>query len=128
METEEAEKKEAPETGDEEKKPENETKPPEPSKEELENPARVTPAQERFVRFDEGSRFAPAVAGMASKTRGFVVLRDTTPGEEVEYVASTRTIVPGVTGPAGGAAAAAAAPAPEEPAAPEAFEFDPNDV
>jgi len=127
METEEAEKKEAPETGDEEKKPENETKPPEPSKEELENPARVTPAQERFVRFDEGSRFVPAVAGMAGKTRGFVVLKDTTPGEEVEYVASTRTIVPGVTGPAGGAAAAAA-PAPEEPAAPEAFEFDPNDV
>ena len=80
------------------------------------------------MRFDEGSRFAPAVAGMASKTRGFVVLRDTAPGEEVEYVASTRTIVPGVTGPAGGAAAAAAAPAPEEPAAPEAFEFDPNDV
>jgi 26S proteasome regulatory subunit N2 len=127
METEEAEKKEAPETGDEEKKPEDETKPPEPSKEELENPARVTPAQERFVRFDEGSRFVPAVAGMAGKTRGFVVLKDTTPGEEVEYVASTRTIVPGVTGPAGGAAAAAA-PAPEEPAAPEAFEFDPNDV
>jgi 26S proteasome regulatory subunit N2 len=58
---------------------------------------------------------------MSQKTRGFVVLKDTTPGEEVEYVASTRTLVPGVTGPAGGDAA-------EEPAAPEAFEFDPNDV
>ena len=127
METEEGTDKKKEEEGGEEKKAES-APAPEPSKEELENPARVTPAQERFVRFDEGSRFTPAVAGMASKTRGFVVLRDTTPGEEVEYVASTRTIVPGVTGPAGGAAAAAAAPAPEEPAAPEAFEFDPNDV
>ena len=125
METEDAGAKE--EEGDEAKTAEKRAEAPEPSKEELENPARVTPAQERFVRFDEGSRFAPAVAGMAAKTRGFVVLKDTTPGEEVEYVASTRTIVPGVTGPAGGAAAAAA-PAPEEPAAPEAFEFDPNDV
>ena len=128
METEDAGAKE--EEGDEAKTAEKRAEAPEPSKEELENPARVTPAQERFVRFDEGSRFAPAVAGMAAKTRGFVVLKDTTPGEEVEYVASTRTIVPGVTGPAEGAvaAAAAAAPAPEEPAAPEAFEFDPNDV
>jgi 26S proteasome regulatory subunit N2 len=64
---------------------------------------------------------------MSTKTRGFVVLKDTTPSEEVEYVASTRTIVPGVTGPAAGAAGAAAA-ATEEPAAPEAFEFDPDDV
>ena len=106
---------------DEEKKDEEEKKAPEPLKEELENPARVTPAQERFVRFDEGSRFVPTVSEMSQKTRGFVVLKDTTPGEEVEYVASTRTLVPGVTGPAGGDAA-------EEPAAPEAFEFDPNDV
>ena len=99
METEEAEKKEAPETGDEEKKPEDETKPPEPSKEELENPARVTPGAGALrARFDEGSRFVPAVAGMAGRRGGFVVLKDTTPGEEVEYVASTRTIVPGVTG------------------------------
>ena len=78
------------------------------------------------MRFDEGSRFVPVVAHKATHARGFVVLRDTTPGEDVAYVESTRTIVPGVTGPAGGAAAAA--PAEEEPAAPEEFEFDPNDV
>ena len=103
METEEAEKKEAPETGDEEKKPEDETKPPEPSKEELENPGAVTPAQERFTCASAREAVScPPSPGWRGKTRGFVVLKDTTPGEEVEYVASTRTIVPGVTGPAGG--------------------------
>ena len=105
-------------------------KAPEPSKEELSNPSRVTAAQERYVRFDEGSRFVPVHMastgnGKAAPTRGFVVLRDTTPGEEVEYVTSTRT-PPAAA--AGGGAAAAAAPAEEEPAPPEAFEFDPNDV
>ena len=94
----------------------------EPSKEELANPARITPAQERYVRFDEGSRFLPVTAaGKAAPSRGFVVLRDTTPGEEVEYVTSSRT-------PPAAAAAAPAAAAEEEPAPPEAFEFDPNDV
>jgi 26S proteasome regulatory subunit N2 len=91
----------------------------------------VTPAQEKYVRFDEGSRFVPIVAEKATRAHGFVVLRDTTPGEDVEYVQSERTLVPGVTGPAAagaGGGAADAAPAEEEPAAPEAFEFDPNDV
>jgi 26S proteasome regulatory subunit N2 len=105
-------------------------KEPEPTKEELANPARVTPAQERYVRFDDGSRFVPIAAGKAGKaapTRGFVVMRDTTPGEEVEYVTSTRAPPAGVAG-APGAAAAAAPAAEEEPAPPEAFEFDPNEV
>jgi 26S proteasome regulatory subunit N2 len=120
------EEKDAEKNGEDETKAETDTTP-EPLKEELANPARVTPAQERFVKFETGSRFVPAVSSMSTKTRGFVVLKDTTPSEEVEYVASTRTIVPGVTGPAAGAAGAAAA-ATEEPAAPEAFEFDPDDV
>jgi 26S proteasome regulatory subunit N2 len=107
----------------EEEEDEKEKKKPEPTKEELSNPARVTPAQERYVRFDEGSRFVPAAADLK---RGFVVLKDTTPGEDIEYVAATRTLVPGVTDTGGGAAAAV--PAEEEPAAPEEFEFDPNEV
>ena len=107
----------------EEEEDEKEKKKPEPTKEELSNPARVTPAQERYVRFDEGSRFVPAAADLK---RGFVVLKDTTPGEDIEYVAATRTLVPGVTDTGGGAAAAV--PAEEEPAAPEEFEFDPTDV
>jgi 26S proteasome regulatory subunit N2 len=106
-----------------EEEDEKEKKKPEPTKEELSNPARVTPAQERYVRFDEGSRFVPAAADLK---RGFVVLKDTTPGEDIEYVAATRTLVPGVTDTGGGAAAAV--PAEEEPAAPEEFEFDPTDV
>lgn len=108
---------------DDEEDAEKEKKKPEPTKEELSNPARVTPAQERYVRFDEGSRFVPAVADLK---RGFVVLKDTTPGEDIEYVAATRTLVPGVTNTGGGATAAA--PVEEEPAPPEEFEFDPNDV
>ena len=75
------------------------------------------------MRFDEGSRFVSAVADLR---RGFVVLKDTTPGEDIEYVAATRTLVPGVTNTGGGATAAA--PVEEEPAPPEEFEFDPNDV
>lgn len=126
METEEDKDKPADDKKDADAEQKEDKKAPEPTKEELANPARVTPAQERYVRFDEGSRFVPVVAHKATHARGFVVLRDTTPGEDVAYVESTRTIVPGVTGPAGGAAAAA--PAEEEPAAPEEFEFDPNDV
>jgi 26S proteasome regulatory subunit N2 len=104
---------------------------PEPSTEELSNPARVTPAQERYVRFDEGSRFVPVAAetaGKAAPTRGFVVLRDTTPGEAVEYVTSTRAPAVGAAGGAGSAAAAAVVPVEAEPAPPAAFEFDPNEV
>ncbi len=122
---------EAEQSADKADKEEEAKKQPEPSEEELSNPARVTPAQEKYVRFDEGSRFVPIVAEKATHARGFVVLRDTTPGEDVEYVQSERTLVPGVTGPAAagaGGGAADAAPAEEEPAAPEAFEFDPNDV
>ena len=101
-------------------------KEPEPTKEELANPARVTPGQERYVKFDDDSRFVPIVSGKAAQTRGFVVLKDTTPGEEVEYVTTTKTPAPaGGAGDAGGAIAAAVE---EEPDAPDAFEFDPNDV
>jgi len=108
-------------------------KAPEPTKEELSNPARVTPAQERYVRFDEGSRFVPVAAGPSGistgagggkLTRGFVVLRDTTPGEPIEYVTTTRG---GLAG-AAGAGGAAVPPAETEPPPPEAFEYDPNDV
>ena len=69
----------------------------------------------------------PQPCVMVDLARGFVVLKDTTPGEDIEYVAATRTLVPGVTN-TGQGQAAAAAPVVEEPAVPEEFEMDPNDV
>lgn len=110
---------------DVEVKKEGEEKPedaPEPSSEELTNPSRVTAAQEKFVRFDQGSRFVPIAASASSKylTRGLIVLRDTEPGEEIVYVES-------LFKPAVPPAAAAPAPEDDEPTPPEDFEFDPDD-
>jgi len=59
-----------------------------------------------------------------------VVLRDTTPGEDIEYVTPLRAVVAVGAGAAAGAGAGAAAAgaSEEEPAPPEAFEYDPTDV
>ena len=59
METEEDKDKPADDKKDADAERKEDKKAPEPTKEELANPARVTPAQERYVRFDEGSRFVP---------------------------------------------------------------------
>jgi 26S proteasome regulatory subunit N2 len=48
----------------------------------LHNPARVVPAQERFVRFDDAGRYRPVKRAGA----GVVLLKDTTPGEPEELV------------------------------------------
>ena len=92
---------------------------PEPSSEELTNPSRVTPAQEKYVRFDQGSRFVPiAVSASKCPTRSFIVLRDTDVGEEIAYVdAQFKPVEP---------PAAPAAADDDEPAPPEDFEFDPD--
>jgi 26S proteasome regulatory subunit N2 len=67
----------------------------------LQNPARVVPAQERFIRFDDAGRYRPVKRAGA----GVVMLKDTTPGEPEELVSR----------PAAPPAPAAAAP-PGQPA------------
>lgn len=76
--------------------------------------------QEKVVRFDQGSRFVPIATSGSSRyhTRGFIVLRDTEPGEEIAYVETQFK-------PAEPAAAPEADD--DEPAPPEDFEFNPED-
>jgi 26S proteasome regulatory subunit N2 len=80
----------------------------------LQNPARVVPAQERFVRFDDAGRYRPVKRCGA----GVVLLKDTQPGEPEELVSRPVAVPP--------AAQAPAVPVVEEEedaAPPEAFEF-----
>ncbi|KAI8467935.1 MAG: 26S proteasome regulatory subunit [Monoraphidium minutum] len=98
-------------------------KPDEPSSYVLTAPARMTLQQVKFAAWAPDSRWAPVKRGAAPV--GFVVLRDTRPGEPVDYAASVA--VGGAAAAAGGAAAGgapAAAPAQEEPPPPAPFEFD----
>ena len=112
----------APKSGeDEDAKAEAEASKPEPASEELDNPARVVPAQEKFVSFMEGSRFLPLKKGASA---GILVCKDTTPGEEVCVVAAAVAGDAGDDKPAAGAGADSA-PAADEPAPPPAFDFQP---
>ncbi len=52
-------------------------KEPEPSSHSLDNPARVVPAQEKLVKFPEGSRYTPIRPG---RTAGILLLKDSSPG------------------------------------------------
>lgn len=94
---------------------------PEPSSEELTNPSRITVAQDKAVRFDPESRFVPIAATSSTKypCRGFIVLRDTTPGEEIAYV-DLKFKPQSPPQPVEAADD-------NEPAPPEDFEFDPDD-
>jgi 26S proteasome regulatory subunit N2 len=56
---------------------ETDTAEPEPSFEILTNPARVVPAQEKFLKFLEDSRYDP----VKSAPSGFVLLSDLQPSE-----------------------------------------------
>lgn len=95
----------------------------------MDAPCRVTPKQAKCVSFPPDSRWVPVKAGAAPV--GIVVVRDTQPGEAVEYVAGVGGQQSGAAGAAsqpGGAAAAAPAPAApaaaaqeQEPAPPEPF-------
>ena len=95
---------------------------PEPSFEILTNPARVIPAQEKFIKFLEESRYVPVKLAPS----GFVLLRDLRPTEP-EVLSLTDT--PSSTAsPAGGSAAAqqssaSAMAVDEEPQPPQPFEF-----
>lgn len=97
----------------------------EASTEVLSNPARVVPAQEKYIKFREDSRYVPV---KRSRPSGFVLLKDLEPSEPVELVSTDTPISGAVQGNAGGAAPGAnAPPAVEEwdPPPPESFEYVP---
>ncbi|KAJ8774020.1 hypothetical protein K2173_009451 [Erythroxylum novogranatense] len=96
---------------------------PEPSFEMLTNPARVVPAQEKLIKFIEGSRYVPVKLAPS----GFVLLRDMLPTEP--EVLSLTDAPASTASPAGGSAAgqqhgsASAMAVDEEPQPPQAFEY-----
>ena len=98
----------------------------EPLSEVLHNPARVVPAQEKFIKFREDSRYAPLKLKRAPS--GFVMLRDLNPSEPVELVSTDTPVAAGTAGAAAPAPANPAAMAVEdnEPPPPEPFEYVPS--
>ncbi|KAK8914111.1 hypothetical protein KSP39_PZI024134 [Platanthera zijinensis] len=98
---------------------------PEPSFELLTNPARVVPAQEKHIRFLEGSRYVPVKLAPS----GFVLLKDLQP-EEAEVLALTdapSNVSPANAGsgnnPAQQGLGTSAMAVDEEPQPPQPFEF-----
>lgn len=96
---------------------------PEPSFEILTNPARVVPAQEKFIKFLQDSRYVPVKLAPS----GFVLLKDLRPTEP-EVLALTDTPSSTTTSAAGGSAAAqqssaSAMAVDEEPQPPQPFEY-----
>lgn len=95
---------------------------PEPSFEILTNPARVVPAQEKYIKFLEDSRYVPVKLAPS----GFVLLRDLRPTEP-EVLSLTDT--PSSTAsPASGSAtgqqnSSSAMAVDEEPQPPQPFEY-----
>ncbi|GJY52823.1 26S proteasome non-ATPase regulatory subunit 1 homolog A [Tanacetum coccineum] len=104
--------------GEKEKKAE-----PEPTFEILTNPARVVPAQEKFIKFLEDSRYAPVKAAAS----GFVLLKDLRPTEPevlalTDAPSSTTSAAAGAAAPAQPGSAAAMA-VDDEPQPPQPFEY-----
>jgi 26S proteasome regulatory subunit N2 len=111
---------------------------PEPTFEVKENPARITPRQVQFVRFDNESRYLPVKK--QGEVFGIVMLRDTAPDQPVVLAnantTATATATTTTDKAAGGGEQTAAATADAdgdaviedaEPAPPAAFEFDDDD-
>lgn len=71
----------------------------EPTRENLQNPARVLPAQEKYIRFNEDSRYVP----ISKATSGFVLLKDKTPDLPEELVLTEAPVVAGAVARIGGA-------------------------
>lgn len=93
----------------------------EPSFEILTNPARVVPAQEKFIKFLEDSRYTP----VKSAASGFVLLKDLHPTEPEVL---SLTDAPSSTVSTGGSAvntqgSAASMTVDEEPQPPQPFEY-----
>ncbi|XP_039131749.1 26S proteasome non-ATPase regulatory subunit 1 homolog A-like [Dioscorea cayenensis subsp. rotundata] len=89
----------------------------------LTNPARVVPAQEKYVRFLDGSRYVPVKLAPS----GFVLLRDLQPTEaEVLALTDTPSTTPAAGTGSTTAQQGAAAPAlavDDEPQPPQPFEY-----
>ncbi|KDP39377.1 hypothetical protein JCGZ_01134 [Jatropha curcas] len=95
---------------------------PEPSFEILTNPARVVPAQEKFIKFMEDSRYAPVKLAPS----GFVLLRDLQPSEpEVLSLtdAPSSNVSPAAGSATGQQGSASAMAVDEEPQPPQPFEY-----
>ncbi|KAK4783755.1 hypothetical protein SAY86_018123 [Trapa natans] len=96
---------------------------PEQSFEILTNPARVVPAQEKFIKFLEESRYVP----VKQAPSGFVLLRDLRPTEP-EVLSLTDTPASTGSNPSGAASgqqgsSASAMAVEEEPQPPQPFEY-----
>ncbi|CAO2200986.1 unnamed protein product [Urochloa humidicola] len=94
---------------------------PEPTFQLLTNPARVIPAQEKFIKFLEESRYEPVKAAPS----GFVLLRDLKPTEAEELVLTDAPSTAATNNaPAASASEQGSAMAvDEEPQPPPAFEY-----
>ena len=95
---------------------------PEPNFEVLTNPARVVPAQEKFIKFKEDSRYVPVKLAPS----GFVLLKDLRPTEP--EVLSLTDSPSSTTSNAGASATAqqgtgSAMAVDEEPQPPQPFEY-----
>ncbi|MQL74860.1 hypothetical protein Taro_007243 [Colocasia esculenta] len=104
---------------------------PEPSSETIVNPARVLPAQEKYIRFLEGSRYVPVKQKYTNRPApsGFVLLRDLQP-TEAEVLALTDAPAAVASAAGGGASAAtqqgstsSAMAVDDEPQPPQPFEY-----
>ncbi|PAN34162.1 hypothetical protein PAHAL_6G072500 [Panicum hallii] len=93
---------------------------PEPTFQLLTNPARVIPAQEKFIKFLEESRYEPVKAAPS----GFVLLRDLKPTEAEELVLTDApSTAASNNAPAPNSSEQAAMAVDEEPQPPPAFEY-----
>eukprot|EP00898_Chlorokybus_atmophyticus_P004570 jgi/Chlat1/5113/Chrsp33S05124 len=96
-------------------------KEPEPTNHKLQNPARVIPAQEKYITIDKDSRYVPILRRGA----GIIMVKDTRPGDPEEFVLAT---APATPAQANGAAEAnpstQPASAEDEPPPPEPFEYN----
>lgn len=95
----------------------------------LHNPSRVLPAQEKYIRFLDESRYVP----IRKAASGFVVLLDTKPEDPVELAFADANgtgagdPAAAAAGPAAGSAASTGATSTDdEPPPPESFEFSLN--
>ncbi|KAI5069483.1 hypothetical protein GOP47_0015784 [Adiantum capillus-veneris] len=90
-----------------------------PSGELLHNPARVVPAQEKYIKFLDGSRYVP----LKTAPSGFVMLKDLEPSEPEVLVSSDApaSSAPGST--SSGQAVQSNMVAEEEPQPPQPFEY-----
>eukprot|EP00884_Botryococcus_braunii_P016818 jgi/Botrbrau1/381/Bobra.110_2s0036.1 len=95
----------------------------EPSSYPLDNPARVVPAQEQYISFEETSSWRPLKH--TRPTAGFLMMKHVKPGEACEYVTMGGQQAPGWPSPTTSQPQGSAEELPE-PAPPEPFDYVPS--